>query len=190
MEVDVIIIIIGGESHVGKTLLAQGLLEKYKIPYTSLDHIKMGLIRGYDDCGFVVSESDDIISKKMWNVVKGIIDTCKENGQNIILEGCYFPPDKVQELVCEDIIAIYIGFSKAYIQNNFDKIIDFESIIEKRKYPEERTQDDFILANLTLKGKCIKANLPYFEVNSDYKNEIQLVYDFIDNRWGLRNNGD
>ncbi len=101
-----------------------------------------------------------------------------------------FPPDKVQELVCEDIIAIYIGFSKAYIQNNFDKIIDFESIIEKRKYPEERTQDDFILANLTLKGKCIKANLPYFEVNSDYKNEIQLVYDFIDNRWGLRNNGD
>ncbi len=90
LEVDVIIIIIGGESHVGKTLLAQGLLEKYKIPYTSLDHIKMGLIRGYDDCGFVVSESDDIISEKMWNVVKGIIDTCKENGQNIILEGCYF----------------------------------------------------------------------------------------------------
>lgn len=125
---DIIIILIGGESHVGKTLLAQGLLEKYKIPYTSLDHIKMGLIKGYDDCGFIASDSDDIISEKMWNVVKGII--------------------------------------------------------EKRKYPEERTQEDFILANDTLKEKCMKANLPYFEVRSDYNNEIQLVYNFIHHKLG------
>ena len=181
----IIIILIGGESHVGKTLLAQRLLEKYKIPYTSLDHIKMGLIRGYDNCGFSASDSDDIISEKMWGVVKGIINTCKENSQNIILEGCYFPPDKVQQLICEDIIAIYIGFSKKYIQNNFNKIIEFENVIEKRKHPEERTEANFILANLTLKEKCIKSNLPYFEVNLDYQNEIQYIYDFIDKRFKI-----
>lgn len=62
LGVDFIIILIGDESHVGKTLLTQRLLEKYKIPYT-------------------------------------IIDTCKENGQSIVLEGCYLPPDKVQQLV-------------------------------------------------------------------------------------------
>ena len=39
------IIIITGASHTGKTLLAQNLLEKYKFPYLSIDHIKMGLIR-------------------------------------------------------------------------------------------------------------------------------------------------
>ena len=38
------IILIGGETHTGKTLLAQKLLEQYHFPYTSLDHIKMGLI--------------------------------------------------------------------------------------------------------------------------------------------------
>ena len=42
------IILITGASHTGKTVLAQKLLEKYKIPYLSIDHLKMGLIRsGY-----------------------------------------------------------------------------------------------------------------------------------------------
>lgn len=39
------IILITGASHTGKTLLAQRLMEKYKVPYLSIDHLKMGLIR-------------------------------------------------------------------------------------------------------------------------------------------------
>lgn len=39
------VILISGSSHTGKTLLAQKLLEKYKFPYLSIDHLKMGLIR-------------------------------------------------------------------------------------------------------------------------------------------------
>lgn len=36
------IILITGASHVGKTALAQKLLEKYNFPYLSIDHLKMG----------------------------------------------------------------------------------------------------------------------------------------------------
>ena len=43
--VDDMIIIITGASHTGKTVLAQRMLEKYKYPYVSIDHLKMGLIR-------------------------------------------------------------------------------------------------------------------------------------------------
>ena len=39
------IVIITGASHTGKTVLAQRMLEKYKYPYLSVDHLKMGLIR-------------------------------------------------------------------------------------------------------------------------------------------------
>ena len=39
------IILITGASHTGKTLLAQRMLERYKYPYLSIDHLKMGLIR-------------------------------------------------------------------------------------------------------------------------------------------------
>ena len=50
------IILIAGATHTGKTKLAQTLLENYKYPYLSIDHLKMGLIRSkntsltpYDD---------------------------------------------------------------------------------------------------------------------------------------------
>ena len=44
------VIFITGASHTGKTLLAQKFLEKYRFPYLSIDHLKMGLIRsGYTD---------------------------------------------------------------------------------------------------------------------------------------------
>lgn len=39
------VILIAGETHTGKTLLAQKLLEAYRYPCLSLDHLKMGLIR-------------------------------------------------------------------------------------------------------------------------------------------------
>lgn len=39
------IILITGASHTGKTLLAQSLLERYKYPYFSIDHLKMGIIK-------------------------------------------------------------------------------------------------------------------------------------------------
>ena len=39
------IILITGASHAGKTAFAQKLLEIYKYPYLSIDHLKMGLIR-------------------------------------------------------------------------------------------------------------------------------------------------
>ena len=44
------VILVTGASHIGKTVLAQKLLEKYKYPYLSIDHLKMGLIRsGYTE---------------------------------------------------------------------------------------------------------------------------------------------
>ena len=39
------IYLISGASHTGKTVLAQHLLERLHVPYLSLDHLKMGLIR-------------------------------------------------------------------------------------------------------------------------------------------------
>lgn len=37
------IVLITGASHTGKTLLAQRLLERYKYPYLSIDHLMMSV---------------------------------------------------------------------------------------------------------------------------------------------------
>lgn len=54
------IILIGGESHMGKTLLAQRLLEIYHYPYMSLDYLKTGFIKGLENPPFSVEKDSKI----------------------------------------------------------------------------------------------------------------------------------
>ena len=54
------IILITGASHTGKTTLAQKLLEKYKYPYLSMDHLKMGLIRSGNTELTPLSDDNDL----------------------------------------------------------------------------------------------------------------------------------
>ena len=88
------VIIITGASHVGKTILAQRMLEKYKYPYFSIDHLKMGLIRsGITD---FTPEDDDELTDYLWPIVREIIKTAIENEQNLIVEGCYIPFEEIK----------------------------------------------------------------------------------------------
>lgn len=72
------IILITGASHTGKTLLAQRLLEKYKYPYLSIDHLKMGLIRSGNTQLTPVSD-DTELTDFLWPIVREIVKTAIEN---------------------------------------------------------------------------------------------------------------
>ncbi len=86
------IVLIAGASHTGKTMLAQRLLEKYKYPYLSIDHLKMGLIRS-GNTELTPLSNDSELTEYLWPIVREMIKTAIENGQNLIIEGCYIPFD-------------------------------------------------------------------------------------------------
>ena len=71
------VLLITGASHTGKTVLSQKLLEKYKYPYLSIDHLKMGLIRS-GNTG-LTPEDDDKLQAYLWPIVREIIKTAIEN---------------------------------------------------------------------------------------------------------------
>jgi|SRR5699024_1376889 len=86
------IIIISAVGSTGKTLIAQNLLEKYHIPYLSIDHLKMGIYRGDKKCGFTPLDDTETISNKLWPIIKGIIMTNIENEQHILLRMLHLTP--------------------------------------------------------------------------------------------------
>jgi len=136
------VIIITGSSHVGKTLLAQKMLEKYKYPYLSIDHLKMGLIRGgYTD---LTPEDNDELKEYMWPMVREIIKTAIENDQDLIVEGCYIPADWRQDFdegYLRNIKFICLAMTEDYIEEHFDEIIGHESEIENRLIKADCTAD-------------------------------------------------
>ena len=141
------IVIITGASHTGKTVLAQRMLENYKYPYLSIDHLKMGLIRsGNTD---LTPEDDDELVGYLWPIVREMIKTAIENRQNLIVEGCYIPYDWRKDLEGEympEIRFICLAMTDAYIDTHFDVIRSHGSDIEKRLDDSdcsvERLKDD------------------------------------------------
>jgi 2-phosphoglycerate kinase len=127
------IILITGASHTGKTLLAQRLLEKYKYPYLSIDHLKMGLIRSGNTS--LTPEDDEALTDYLWPIVREMIKTAIENGQHLIIEGCYIPFDwrnDFDEQYLSSIRFICLAMTDNYIETHFEEIKGHSSDIESR----------------------------------------------------------
>lgn len=185
------IILIGGVSCTGKTLMAQTLMEKYKIPYLSIDHLKMGLIRGSRYCDFRATDPDDEITEKIWPVVRGIIMTNIENAQHIIIEGCYIPPGAIHDFspkYQKEIISLFLGFSEAYLRMSFESgILAHRSEIELREIDDYMTLRHF--SRLHAEARMRMEDSSYFEIHDDYEKEIGEVYRWIDRKIAEMNKG-
>ena len=118
------IILIAGDTHTGKTNLAQKLLEHFKIPYLSIDHLKMGLIRS-GNSDLTPESDDDALTEKLWPIVREMVKTCIENNQSLIVEGCYIPWDWKKDFTEEEkksISYLCLIFCRAYLEKNFEQI--------------------------------------------------------------------
>ena len=133
LDEEKMIILITGASHTGKTLLAQKMLEKYKYPYLSIDHLKMGLIRSGNTV--LTPEDDESLTGYLWPIVREIMKTVIENQQNLIVEGCYIPfdwRDSFDEQYLQSIRFICLAMSDEYIDTHFEEIKSHGSDIETR----------------------------------------------------------
>jgi 2-phosphoglycerate kinase len=127
------IILITGASHTGKTLLAQRMLEKYKYSYLSIDHLKMGLIRSGNTS--LTPEDDDALTDYLWPIVREMIKTAVENGQHLVVEGCYIPFDwrnDFDEQYLSSIQFVCLAMTDNYIEAHFDEIKGHSNDIESR----------------------------------------------------------
>ena len=169
------IILITGASHVGKTLLAQKLLEKYKYPYLSIDHLKMGLIRSGNTSLTPLSDDDDL-TKYLWPIVCEMVKTAIENNQNLIVEGCYIPfnwADDFDENYLKNIKYYCLVMSENYIKNHFADIKSNSNIIENRLC-DDYSLSDALKDNATVLERAKKHNVNYILIDEKYEINIEL----------------
>ena len=171
----IMIVLITGASHTGKTVLAQKLLEKYKYPYLSIDHLKMGLIRsGYTK---LTIKDDDKLTEYLWPIVREMIKTAIENRQNLIVEGCYIPFDWVNDFEKEylDNIKYYcLVISKKYIENNFDNIKKYANAVESRIDDGWCTIESVLEENARFFKSAKKYNANIIFIDDSYEIDIDL----------------
>ena len=170
------IILVTGASHAGKTALAQKLLEKYKYPYLSIDHLKMGLIRSGHTTLTPMSD-DGSLTDYLWPIVCEMIKTAIENKQNLIVEGCYIPfewADDFEKEYLDEIRFYCLDMSENYIENHFDDIKKFASVIEDRQDDEYCTLEMVRRDNAQMLERCLKYGAEYILIDEEYQVDIEL----------------
>lgn len=168
------IILITGASHVGKTALAQKLLEKYRYPYLSIDHLKMGLIRSGNTELTPLSE-DGELTAYLWPIVREMIKTAVENKQNLIVEGCYVPFDWSKDFAQEylDNIRYYcFVMSEEYIRSHFEDIKKYASVIENR-LEDDCTLESVLADNAEIMYQVQKNKVKYILIHDKYEIDIE-----------------
>ena len=169
------IVLITGASHTGKTALAQQLLEKYKYPYLSIDHLKMGLIRSGNTKLTPTSDNSDLTAY-LWPIVREIIKTAIENKQNLIVEGCYIPFDWQKDFdseYLENIKYFCLVMSEEYVRNHFADIKKYANAIENRLGDEWCTMESVLADNAEMLALAQRYNVKYILIEDKY--EINIV---------------
>lgn len=170
------IVLITGASHTGKTALAQKLLEKYKYPYLSIDHLKMGLIRSGNTQLTPVSDAQ-ALTDYLWPIVREMIKTAIENKQNLVVEGCYIPFEWTKDFDKEYLSEIQfycLVMSDKYIDDHFDNIIKYASIIEDRGDDEGFTIEMIRRENAQMREQCLQHGIEYILIDEAYRIDIEL----------------
>lgn len=169
------VILIAGASHAGKTALAQRLLEEYKYPYLSIDHLKMGLIRS-GNTSLTPMSGDEELTAYLWPIVREIIKTVIENQQNLIIEGCYIPFDWKKDFESEyldNIKYFCLVMSREYIEKHFEDIKEYACVIENRLC-DDCTMESLIMDNRQTLELAEKHNVNYVLIDGEYKTDIKI----------------
>ena len=169
------VILITGASQTGKTLLAQRLVEKYGYSCCSIDLLKMGLIRSGNTA--LTPEDDEELEVYLWPILREMIKTAVENGQNLIVEGCYIPfrwEEDFSEEYRKEIRYYCLVMIENYIKSHFSDIKKYADVIERRIDDSWCTVDSVLEENARYLEMCRKYDCNYILIDDRYEVEIDL----------------
>lgn len=149
------IILITGATHTGKTLLAQKIIERRSYSCLSVDLLKMGLIRSGNT--HLTPEDDDRLEVLLWPIVREMMKTAIENGQNLVVEGGYIPrnwKDDLSDDYLKEIRAFCLVMSRKYIESHFADIQEHACAIEQRRDDSWCTKDFLLAENARYDAIC------------------------------------
>lgn len=162
----------------GKTLLAQKMLEKYKYPYISIDHLKMGLIRS--GISNLTPEDDNKLTEYLWPIIREIVKTAIENHQNLIVEGGYIPFNwrkDFDDKYLSNIRFICLAMTDKYIEKNFEEIKKHRNDVELRQNSTHFTIENIENNNHMYINGCKENNEHVHLIDTSYEEVISTILD-------------
>ena len=168
------VILIGGSSHVGKTMVSHRLIRKYGYECLSLDSLKEAFLK--TQLGNPGTRGDYQMRYWMWPFAAEVVRYAIQNGRNLIVEGCYIPAewaDSFSESELKKIRCVFIVMSENYLRAHENEVRDHANDIESRK-GDDIDLKRLITCSQEFKEDCLRTGTYYIEIDGEY-DEDSLV---------------
>ena len=135
----------------------------------------MGLIRSGNTA--LTPEDDEELEVYLWPILREMIKTAVENGQNLIVEGCYIPfrwEEDFSEEYRKEIRYYCLVMSEKLYKKPFSDIKKYADVIERRIDDSWCTVDSVLEENARYLEMCRKYDCNYILIDDRYEVEIDL----------------
>lgn len=179
------LILIGGASRAGKTLLAQKLLRNYQVPYFSVDYLVSGF-RNFPELG--ISHDDNTVhcAERLWPILKPILKNIVEAEPLYLVEGDRILPNQVAEFTKEhdNAISCFLGYTQISTEQKVKDIQSFSGEVNNWLADES---DEYIFSivkegvefSKMIQAECTSFGLKYFDVSDNFLGAFDSAYFYI-----------
>jgi len=119
---------------------------------------------------------DDKLTDYLWPIVREMVKTAIENGQNLIVEGCYIPFDWKKDFSPEYLSHIRyccLIMSRNYIEAHFEDISCYGNAIEQRLDDSGLSKDMLIQENERNLHLCQENSCEYILLDDRYDLDLE-----------------
>jgi hypothetical protein len=177
---------IGGAARTGKGILARRLLADLRLPYLSLDVLKMGLARGAPEYLIDPDAGAIQVAARLWPLVREMSINLLHDEVDYVFEGEILPKDvhALREMYPTQIKAYFLGYA------NIMPIRKLTEIRAHAGHPNDWSQhysDKDLLAVIHreirfskfLRAECAKYHLQYGDTSQQFLARLDEVVEYI-----------
>jgi hypothetical protein len=179
---------IGGAARTGKGILARRMLAELRLPYLSLDVLKMGLTRGLPELAIDPDAGGMRVAERLWPLVREMSRNLFAERADYVFEGEILPKDvdALRQEYGTQVNACFLGYASIAPGQKLHEIRDHSG------YPNDWSQSytDADLLSIIhreiafsqyLQAECDRYHFPYFDLSRQFLPVLDKVVDYIRN---------
>lgn len=178
--------IIGGAARTGKGILAQRLLHSNRVPYLSLDVLKMGLRRGLPSYSFDSDAGAIGVAEYLWPIVREMSYNLVGEGVPYLLEGEILPSQAawLRLTFPGQVDGLFLGYKSMTPEQKVAEVRGHPA--SRNPWPEELTDEALIKIfareiaySQYLESACREHRLAYIDMSDGFQIALDRAYDLL-----------
>jgi putative acetyltransferase len=181
-----VLFFIGGAARTGKGILVRRLLAEQRLPYLSLDVLKMGLARGVPEFAVDPNAGALEVAERLWPLVREMSRSLLFDRVHYVFEGEVLPKHVagLRDAHSSQVRGCFLGYAEVAPSQKLHDIRAHANY--PNDWPRDYTDaallpiiDREIRFSRYLREECDRYGFPYFDTSHQFESTLDQVVDYV-----------